>query len=158
MGTGADLFAVIGFQRTGTNILREILTTHEQIAVIGEVLLPSPDPTFALGSPLVGEVYPLDNFYRELPPGGLRSMSPREAELLLDRYFAYVHDKIRYHSIKGAKGRCRFIGVNIKYNQLRESTPANWDPAAPPFLLGYFNSRGTTLIHSIRTNVIHCAL
>ncbi len=40
-GVGAHLFVVIGAQRTGTNILREILNTNEHIAMLGEVLSPS---------------------------------------------------------------------------------------------------------------------
>ena len=41
---GYRLFVVIGAQRTGTNILREILNTNERIAMLGEVLMPSPAP------------------------------------------------------------------------------------------------------------------
>ena len=36
------LFVVIGAQRTGTNILREILNSNQQIAMLGEVLAASP--------------------------------------------------------------------------------------------------------------------
>ena len=39
-----QLFVVIGTQRTGTNILRETLNTNEEIAMLGEVLTPSPAP------------------------------------------------------------------------------------------------------------------
>lgn len=42
--SGNHLFVVIGAQRTGTNLLREILNTNERIAMLGEVLTPSPAP------------------------------------------------------------------------------------------------------------------
>ena len=40
----AHQFVVIGAQRTGTNILRTVLNTNEEIAMLGEVMSPSPAP------------------------------------------------------------------------------------------------------------------
>jgi LPS sulfotransferase NodH len=145
-GTGVNLFVVIGAQRTGTNLLREILNTNEQIAMLGEVLSPSSAPAH------------WENFLRGQPPETFPPASPAHAEALLDRYFHFVLYRIHNHWSGGDKSRCRAIGVDIKYNQLRQLAPADWSPAAPPFLLSYLKARGAILIHTTRRNVIHCAL
>jgi hypothetical protein len=75
---GRHLFVVIGAQRTGTNILREILNTNEHIAMLGEVLTPSPAPAH------------WDNFSRTLPIGSIHPANFGEAESLLDQYFEFV--------------------------------------------------------------------
>ena len=136
---------VIGAQRTGTNILREILNTNEQIAMLGEVLTPSPAPAH------------WDNFCRGLPARSVLPASFGEAESLLDQYFEFVRYRIRNHWEGNKKSRSHAFGVDIKYNQLRRIAPANWDSASPAFILCYLRSRGATLIHTTR-NVIHCAI
>jgi sulfotransferase family protein len=140
------LFAVIGAQRTGTNLLREILNTNERIAMLGEVLMPSP----ALAH--------WDNFCRNLPIRSVMPMTRGEAESLLDRYFKFVEYRIRNHW-EGNKKSCIYtFGVDIKYNQLNHIAPADWDStSSSPFILRYLQSRGVTLIHTTR-NVIHSAI
>jgi hypothetical protein len=136
---------VVGAQRTGTNILREVLNTNEQIAMLGEVLTPSPAPAH------------WDNFCRRLPAGRSLPATLHEAELLLDQYFQFVQYRIRNHWEGRRKSLSHAFGVDIKYNQLRDIAPTNWDFASPPFILCYLRSRGATLIHTIR-NPIHCAI
>ena len=145
-GTGVHLFVVIGTQRTGTHLLREILNTNEQIAMLGEILLESSAPAH------------WENFLRGQPPGSFPPPSLEEAEALLDRYFQFVHYRVRNHWVGGDKSGCRAIGVDIKYNQLRQLAPRDWSSAEPPFLLSYLKARGATLIHTMRNNVIHCAI
>src|SRR5271156_640580 len=142
---GGQLFVVIGAQRTGTNILRETLNTNEQIAMLGEVLSPSPAPAH------------WDNFCRGLPVRSVLPASIGEAESLLDQYFDFVQYRIRNHWEGNRKKNGRAFGVDIKYNQLRRIGPANWDSKSLPFILFYLRSRGATLIHTTR-NVIHCAI
>jgi len=144
-GDGARLFVVIGAQRTGTNILREILNTNEHIAMLGEVLSPSPAPAH------------WDNFCQGLPLRRALPASAGEAESLLDQYFDFVRYRIRNHWEGNKKSRSHAFGVDIKYNQLTRVPPGNWDSASPPFILRYLRSRGATLIHTTR-NVIHCAI
>lgn len=146
LGEDVSLFVVIGAQRTGTNLLREILNTNPQIAMLGEILSPSAAPAH------------WDNFLRGQPPGTFPPATPAEAEALLDRYFQFVLYRIRNHWVSGDKSRCRAIGVDIKYNQLRHIAPVDWSTAEPPFLLPYLKSRGAALIHTTRRNVIHCAI
>jgi hypothetical protein len=141
---GGRLFVVIGAQRTGTNILREILNTNEQIAMLGEVLSPSPAPAH------------WDNFSRNLPIRGVPSASYREAAALLDQYFDFVEYRIRNHWEGGSKRHVHAFGVDIKYDQLARLGPADWN-SGPRFILFYLRSRGATLIHATR-NVIHSAI
>jgi LPS sulfotransferase NodH len=142
---GTRLFVVIGAQRTGTNILREILNTNEPIAMLGEVLSPSPAPAH------------WDNFCRGLPVGSVHPASFGEAEALIDRYFEFVRYRILNHWEGNKKSHSHAFGVDIKYNQLTRIEPANWDSTSYPFILGYLRSRGATLIHTTR-NVIHSAI
>jgi hypothetical protein len=138
------LFAVIGAQRTGTNILREILNTNDHIAMLGEILTPSPAPAH------------WDNFCRGLPVGRALPASFTEAESLLDEYFEFVRYRIRNHW-EGNRKRCaRSFGVDIKYNQLRYIAPTNWNSCSS-FILGYLRSRKATVIHTTR-NVVHSAI
>jgi hypothetical protein len=141
---GHQLFMVIGAQRTGTNLLREILNTNEQIAMLGEVLTPSTAPAH------------WDNFCRTLPVGSSYPTSFSEAESLLDRYFEFVRYRLRNHWEGNKKNGSHAIGVDIKYNQLRRIAPSNWS-AGHPFILSYLRSRGVILIHTTR-NIIHCAI
>jgi LPS sulfotransferase NodH len=143
--TVSHLFVVVGAQRTGTNLLRETLNTNEEIAMLGEVLTPSPAPAH------------WDNFYRSLPARSVLPYARSETESLLDQYFEFVQYRIRNHWQGNKKQRSHALGVDIKYNQLRQIAPANWNSSSAPFILGYLRSRGITLIHTTR-NVIHCAI
>ena len=144
--TGVRLFVVIGAQRTGTNLLREILNTNEQIAMLGEVLSPSPAPAH------------WENFCRHLPIQRVLPATVGEAESLLDLYFEFVQYRIRNYWEGGKKRRSQAFGIDIKYNQLAHIAPANWNSASSgPFLLCYLRSRRATLIHTTR-NVIHSAI
>ena len=143
--SGVHLFVVIGAQRTGTNILREILNTNEQIAMLGEVLTPSPAPAH------------WDNFCRSLPARSALPATFSETESLLDKYFEFVRYRIRNHWEENKKSQSHAFGVDIKYNQLRNIAPANWSYSSPAFILGYLRSRGATIVHTTR-NVIHCAI
>jgi hypothetical protein len=139
-----QLFVVIGAQRTGTNILREILNTNEQIAMLGEVLTPSTAPAH------------WDNFCRGLPIASIHPANLSEAESLLDQYFEFVDYRIRNHWEGNRKNASLAIGVDIKYNQLKRIAPSNWS-TTQPFILSYLRSRRAILIHTTR-NIIHCAI
>src|SRR5580658_8793248 len=107
LGGRFHLFVVIGAQRTGTNILREILNTNDQIAMLGEVLSPSIAPAH------------WDNFCRALPIDIARPADYYAAEALLDRYFEFVQYRIRNHWEGNKKRSSHVFGVDIKYDQLR---------------------------------------
>ena len=144
---GVRLFAVIGAQRTGTNLLRETLNTNERIAMLGEVLTPSPAPAH------------WDNFRRGLPDRCAHPMSFGEAEALLDRYFEFVRYRILNHWADSKKSSELGLSALIRTIQSTDIARAGqlWTPAISPFILGYLRSRGATLIHTTR-NVIHSAI
>jgi len=141
---GARLFVVIGTQRSGTNLLREILNTNEKVAMLGEVLMPSPAPAH------------WDNFCRGLPAGSVHPDARAEADSLLNRYFDFVQYRIRNHWENNCKSGSRAFGVDIKYDQLERIAPADWHSTSP-FILRYLQSRGAIIIHVTR-NEIHCAV
>jgi Sulfotransferase family len=140
-----QLFVVIGAQRTGTNLLREILNTNEHVAMLGEILTPSPAPAH------------WDNFCRNLPVRNVVLANYHEAESLLDQYFEFVRYRIHNHWTGNEKSRSRALGVDIKYNQLTRIAPADWCCISSPFILSYLRDRRAILIHTTR-NVIHCAI
>jgi hypothetical protein len=140
------MFVVVGAQRTGTNILREILNTHHDIAMLGEILSPSAAPAH------------WDNFLSGRPERNLARASAADVEELLDEYFAFVRYRIREHWARGLKSDARTIGVDIKYNQLRRIAPGGWSTSDQPFLVRYLVSRGFTFVHAVRNNGIHRAI
>lgn len=143
---GVGLFVVIGAQRTGTNLLREILNTNHQLAMLAEVMTPNAAPAhFA-------------NYLRTLSPGAAATDAVSNTESLLDSYFDYVFHRISNFWIDGDKSRATAIGVDIKYNQLRTVSPAEWGSANSPYLVEYLRERGALIIHTTRTNVIHCSI
>lgn len=113
--------------------------------MLGEVLTPSPAPAH------------WDNFCRTLPARSVLPATRGQTESLLDRYFEFVQSRIRNHWEGNKKHDSHAFGVDIKYNQLRQIAPANWNSSSAPFILGYLRSRGITLIHTTR-NLIHCAI
>src|SRR5260370_40367648 len=141
---GTRRFVVIGAQRTGINILREILNTNDEIAMLGEVFSPS-------GAPAHWE-----NFLRvrgsRFPPA-----NAADAEALLDEYFEFVEYRIRHHWAGNAKSKCRAVGIDIKYDQLRRVTPARWNPRSPPILIRYLRARHKILGFTIPPNPKQCA-
>jgi hypothetical protein len=142
----AELFVVIGAQRTGTNLLREIINTNDQIAMLGEVLTPSPAPAH------------WDNFCRTFSADGQAFTNYRQTEALLDRYFDFVEYRIRNYWKNNRKANIQAFGVDIKYNYLTHIAPTGWDSAAcPPFILSYLRNRGAKFIHTTR-NVLHSAI
>jgi LPS sulfotransferase NodH len=140
------MFAVVGNQRTGTNLLREILNTNDDVAMLGEILTPSSAPAH------------WENFVRELPGQDPRLANAPELEALLDRYFEFVRYRIRHHWERNLKHRSRAVGVDIKYNQLGSIQPSDRRDGAVPFLVRYLISRGFTFVHAIRRNAIESAV
>ncbi len=143
---GIGLFVVIGAQRTGTNLLREILNTNDHLAMLAEVMTPNPAPAH------------FDNYLRTLSPGAAATDTVSNTKSLLDSYFDYACHRISNFWIDGDKSRVKAIGVDIKYNQLRTVTPAQWSSANSPYLLEYLRQRGALIVHTTRTNVIHCSI
>src|SRR4051812_2431999 len=139
------LFAVIGNQRTGTNILREILNTNEWIAMLGEILSPSPAPAH------------WQNFISALPDDERRRLMAAERERLLDRYFDFICYRVREHWAERAKRSSRAIGIDVKYHQLRQFESPGNAAIGRPLIIEYLRRHEAILIHTTR-NVLHCAI
>ena len=143
---GIGLFVVTGAQRTGTNLLREILNTNDRLAMLAEVMTPNPAPAH------------FDNYLRTLPAGAASTDTVSDTKSLLDSYFDYVYYRISNFWIDGDKSHANAIGVDIKYNQVRTVTPADWSSSNSPYIVEYLRERGALIIHTTRTNVIHCSI
>ena len=113
--------------------------------MLGEVLTPSPAPAH------------WDNFCRNLPRRSVLPATRSETESLLDQYFAFVQYRIRNHWEGNKKRDSHAVGVDIKYNQLRQIAPANWNSSTTHSFWATFDLARITLIHTTR-NVIHCAV
>jgi hypothetical protein len=180
-GTEVKVFVVTGTQNTGTDLLREVLNTNEGIAMVAEILTPCPPPGQGIPERITVSTdldHPFEctgtgafeprpglnyrghwgNFLRQLPPGRFPAANAADAELLLDQYFKFLLDQIHHHWAHADKSGCRAIGVEIKCSHLRQLAPMSWDASAAPFILDYLRSRGVTLIHATRKNLIDCAL
>jgi len=140
------LFIVVGSQRTGTTLLRDILNSNDEIAMVAEVMIPYPAPSH------------WNNFVPTLPQGCYPPETEQSGLLLLDRYFNFVRGRIRDHWTGGKKNHAFAIGVDIKCNQLRSVDPTRWPNSSPPFLLHHAEQRQIVLINTIRKNVMQCAI
>lgn len=143
---GWRLFMVVGTQRTGTNLLREILNSSEKIVMVAEVMIPYADTCH------------WNHFAATLRPGSLPPPDEAAGLALLDRYFDYLHAEIQAKWNGPAKCGAFANGLDIKCDQLRLIEPACWPTAQGPFILHHARRRGTLLINTIRRNVIHCAI
>jgi hypothetical protein len=141
-------FAVIACQRSGTHLLREILNSHPQLALLAEPFSPSPKPiywtTYVRG--LADDQYP--------PKLAADSMA------LLDQYIEVIHQDVDESPdwYGGEKSSSRFVGLDVKYNQLHCVRPLYFDLRSRPLLLDYFSKRRTPIIHLVRRNVLHAAI
>jgi LPS sulfotransferase NodH len=143
-----NAFALIGCQRTGTHLLREILNTNPAIAVMAEVFSQYPHRAY------------WQNFLRRQPASRFPPQRPAEAAALLDEYFEVVRRDVhrRPDWYGGAKPKLKTVGLDIKYNQLRFVAPVFGDITARPLLLSYMSDRGIGIVHLIRRNLMHTAI
>jgi LPS sulfotransferase NodH len=140
------MFVIIGAQRTGTNLLREVLNTNGAVAMLGEIFSPSAAPAH------------WDNYLRDHAIEVTAVATEAELSALLDRYFDYVDHRVRGYWEGNRKRDASAIGVDIKYNQLGSLAPRNRAAGSSPFLLEYLRSRGAVIVHAVRENIIECAL
>jgi hypothetical protein len=138
---------IIGNQRSGTNLLRDILTTNDGMSMAGEVITPSPHPFC---------------WYNFLERSGAGVKGPEgwdEACALVDDWMADLQGRMlgRWEngSTKSANG---WVGADVKYNQLRAIAPIYWELTEIPFLLHYIMSRYGFVIHTRRRNTIKLVL
>jgi LPS sulfotransferase NodH len=139
------LFMVVGTQRTGTTLLRDILNSNDEVAMVAEIMIPYPDNCH------------WNRFVPTLPEGSLPPRDEAAGLALFDRYFAHFDNEI-WTNWKEPKRRAAAIGIDVKCDQFRLVEPAGWPASAPPFLLHYARMRGFVLINTIRRNVLQCMI
>ena len=141
----AGFFVLIGSQRSGTNFVREVLNTHPNVHVHGEVMWPSPHPAV------------WHNFLRACSYRAQPAVLDADASQLLDDYLVHLSEDTRRGNPMKADS-LSMIGIDIKYNQMRTAGPLIQDLNAPPFLFGYLRDRRIPLLHVFRSNLLHQAL
>lgn len=141
-------FAVVGCQRSGTHMLREVLNSNPHIAVVSEPITHNPDP------------YTWHTFLDSLPQAEMLPLNDAEAALLFDRYMENIRHKVGAtpEPFGGRKTDPIWVGLDIKYNQLNSINIQFRDLCAPPFLIKYVVSHGFRIVHLIRRNVLHQAV
>jgi hypothetical protein len=140
------LFMVVGTQRTGTTLLRDILNSNDNVVMVAEVMLPHLDSCH------------WDHFAPNLSAGSLPPPDEASGLDMLDRYFRYIHCQVRAKWNDPRKSSTCAIGVDIKCDQLRLVEPVGWPATAAPFMLHYARQRSVVLINTIRRNVVQCAV
>ena len=113
--------------------------------MLGEVFTPHPAPAHWANF--------LDRTGHRFPPP-----TSGDAAWLLDQYFRFVDYRIRNHWHGNIKALSSALGFDIKYDQLWQVTPDDQPPTSASFLLQYFKKHQTLLIHTIRKDVIKCAI
>lgn len=141
-------FLMIGCQRSGTHLLRELLNSNPQVAVLAEPFSPH-DGRLAW-----------QPFVHGLPPDRYPPATAADAGPVLDEYLDLVrHTKRRQPDRFGKwKPRLKTVGLDVKYNQLRFVAPVFSDLDGPPLLLDYASRRGIGVVHLVRRNVFETAV
>src|SRR5262245_13872111 len=102
-------FALIACQRTGTHLLREIVNSNPDIALVPEPFSVCPEAIY------------WHNFVRTLPDGDYPPQYPADAIALMDKYLLRLREDVAENDERygGPKRASTAIGLDIKYNQLR---------------------------------------
>src|SRR6476660_6255059 len=126
-------FAVISCQRSGTQILRDVLNSNSHIGLLAEPF-----------SRYHRSVY-WHNYVHTLSEELYPPQYATDAMLLLDQYMDKIREEFRENKDKegcgGSKPDLRTVGLDVKYNQLKGISPEIIDLRAQPLLLDYFRSR-----------------
>ncbi len=142
---GSSIFLLVGSQRCGSNLVREVLSTNPHMVVHGEVLYPYPLPNSF-------HTFVRTLIYRQMPP-----LYDEDAMGVLDDYLVFLREDGK-RSYPAKAGSIRAVGIDVKYNQLRFVTPVHHDLGRRPLLLDYCASRSIPIVHLVRTNVLQQAL
>ena len=137
LGVLNRFFVMVGTQRTGTTMLRELLATNLEIGFEGEIFTPADDGPSA--------------FERFQAAHGLgRPANYPEAERQLATYLKEVHSRL--------PDTVRAFGIDVKYSQLRGIVPRFEPLSASPMLVQFMVMNGTRVLHVVRGNVLQSAL
>ena len=141
-------FAIVACQRSGTHLLREILNSNPQVAVVAEALLSDAG---------AGSWY---YFLHSLPADRVPPSNVTDAASLFDQYMQQVRrDYQQNHEwFGGPKLSPTLVGLDVKYNQIKCVNPLFTDLRLRPFLLDHFRDRQFRVVHLVRKNLLHQAI
>jgi hypothetical protein len=138
---GHTLLGLIACQRTGTNLVREILNSNPAVAIWIEPF--SNGPHFMCWH----------NFIKNQP------VLPEDAAVALDKYVERIKRHIQEDTaLYGGPKELGVVGLDVKYEHIRCADPVYINLQARPFLLDYFTERNARIIHLVRRNIIHTAI
>jgi hypothetical protein len=140
--------AIVACQRSGTHLLREILNSNPQIAVVAEPL---------------SRISGYDSWFRFLsgmPRERALPIESPDAVQLFDEYMQWLrlHIRLEPERYGGEKKGPTVVGLDVKYNQIKCVNPAFMDLRLQPLLLYYFQRRRFLIIHLVRRNLLHQAI
>ena len=144
----SPLFAIIACQRSGTQVLREVLNSNPHIAIVAEPFSPDDRSTS------------WHNYVHTQVGQGLPPLTPADAVDFFDCYEDYLRADLPVHPnhYGGLKRLPTWIGLDVKYNQIKHVHPLYIDLRARPFLLDYFREREVRIVHLVRRNILHVAI
>jgi hypothetical protein len=128
-------FLLVGGQRTGTNILRTVLSTSPEIVLWGEVFTPDPD------------LSEHDRF--AAAAGHRRPHDYTEAELQLTAFLSHLRRLDPWATL---------YGFDIKYSQFHSITPRYAPLFFPPVLIQFIRQHEIPVLHAVRENLVRAIL
>lgn len=138
---------IIGNQRTGTNLLRDLLVANDDMSIAGEVITPSDHPAC---------------WYNLLMRRGIGCLGPQDwdgmNELVNEWMAAMQQSMIHTWENGSTKSLSSWVGGDIKYSQLRAISPLYWELSEIPFMLMYIMSKYGFVIHTRRRNTLKMVL
>lgn len=148
MTNAPGAFAMIASQRSGTQLLREILNSNPHVAIIAEPYSPNAHPAT------------WHKFIQTRPNDQVPSLAYGDTAALLDKYIQSVQHYVYDNNDRfgGPKKSQLLIGLDIKYNQIKCCGPLFSDLRSRPFLLEYFSNRSIPILHLVRRNLVHVAI
>jgi LPS sulfotransferase NodH len=129
-----QFFVIIGTQRTGSTVLREVLNSNTELAVAGEIFDGGPE-----------------SFDAYLVKQGLgRPTGYPDAERQIVEFLGAVNAE--------RPAAAKVFGCDIKYCHIRAVAPSSEPLCALPALLQFIRLSGVRVIHLVRENVLQSAL
>jgi hypothetical protein len=147
MANGPKICFITGTQRTGTNLLRDILGSNDGFALAGEVVTPTDHP------------FCWYEFLKRKRIGAIGPQNWDKMNPLVDEWIAGLQDTMVGTWENGStKSADSWVGGDIKYNQLRTISPVYWELAEIPYILFYIRERRGKVIHVRRRNILKLML
>jgi hypothetical protein len=140
------IVVLLATQRSGTNMLRDILDTHDHIRSLPEVFSQNYSRRALLPD---GAPYFLEYLETEIAKSAKAGL-PKSRPRIVRDYLQFLESKLRDRDCTGI--------VDIKYSSLHHAEGLRCHPSAPPAMLGLIEDLGYRVVHMVRCNRVACAL